>query len=64
MCTLVPQTVRFTELRSRLFAKLGTAPKPLQYKDEDGDMVTLHNDEDLALALEANPARLVVWVSL
>ena len=42
--------------------QLSCAPKLLQFKDEDEDMVTLNGDDDLMIALEAHPQKLSLYV--
>lgn len=59
---LVPKTVRFNDVKQKAFKKFGISPKPLQYRDEDGDLVTINGDDDLQIAFETYPEKLVLYV--
>ncbi|KAG9287906.1 hypothetical protein G9A89_017501 [Geosiphon pyriformis] len=50
---LVPSTINFTELLKRIQEKFGPSSSPfrLKYKDEDGEMVMMTDQEDLEMAL-------------
>lgn len=67
---MVPVRATYDELISKVEKKVGTCgkvvPHPLRirYMDEDGDYVTMRNDEDFAMALEQNDLdQLKIWVS-
>jgi len=42
---------------------LAVTSKSLQFKDEDGDLVTINGDDDLSLAFEAHPKKLCLYIA-
>jgi len=59
---LVTPQVPYSDVRTRIFKKFGVAPQPLKFKDEDGDLITLANDDDLQLALSIHPSKLILYI--
>lgn len=59
---LVTPPVQYSDVRTRIFKKLGVAPQPLKFKDEDGDLITLANDDDLQLALSIHSSKLILYI--
>lgn len=58
------QLIERVERKVRLCGKVVPAPLRIKYQDEDGDMVTIHSDEDIAMALEQkNLEQLNIWVA-
>jgi hypothetical protein len=55
--------LRLADVRTRAFRKLGVSARALQYKDEEGDLVTVVADTDLALAMAGRPRTLVLYVA-
>lgn len=58
------QLIERVERKVRLCGKVVPAPLRIKYQDEDGDMVTIHSDEDIAMALEQKDLeQLTIWVA-
>ncbi|KAG5355055.1 Rho guanine nucleotide exchange factor scd1 [Yarrowia sp. B02] len=58
------QLIERVERKVRLCGKVVPAPLRIKYQDEDGDMVTIHSDEDIAMALEQKDLeQLNIWVA-
>ncbi|KAG5370400.1 Rho guanine nucleotide exchange factor scd1 [Yarrowia sp. C11] len=58
------QLIERVERKVRLCGKVVPAPLRIKYQDEDGDMVTIHSDEDISMALEQKDLeQLNIWVA-
>ena len=67
---MVPAKVDYDQLvekvgvKVRRCGKVVPDPMRIKYQDEDGDMVTIHSDEDIAMALEQKDLeQLNIWVA-
>jgi len=58
---MVDPSITFKELKDRVTKKLGSSPQSLQYKDEDGDLVTMSSNDDVIVALEMHAQKLLLF---
>ena len=48
----VPPNTKFATIQQRVSSRFGLAPIKLKYTDDEGDLITMSTDSELAYAIE------------